>query len=52
LPGRGIRLGFGQRGVNRPLPGGVNVFFDFALSGTYQSRQLPGQTNAETAAPK
>src|ERR1700722_4866781 len=30
----------GQKGVNRPLPLGVNVFFDFGLNGTYQSGRL------------
>jgi len=35
--------GGGQKGVNRPLGHGVNVFFDFGLNGTYQSVQLPDQ---------
>jgi chorismate mutase len=30
-----------QRGVNRPLWHGVNVFFDFGLNGTYQSPAPP-----------
>src|SRR5580704_15454712 len=42
----------GQRGVNRPVPLGVNVFFAFSLNGTYQSGRLPGQTHAETATPQ
>jgi chorismate mutase len=33
-----------QKGVNRPVPLGVNVFFDFGLNGTYQSGRLSGQT--------
>src|SRR6202167_2623982 len=42
----GVRRPFagGQRGVNRPLPLGVNVFFAFGLNGTYLSGRLPGQT--------
>ena len=42
----GVRrpLAGGQRGVNRPLPLGVNVFFALGLNGTYQSGRLPGQT--------
>jgi chorismate mutase len=34
----------GQKGVNRPLRPGVNVFFDFGLNGTYQSGRLPELT--------
>ena len=42
FPAWRLRPRGGQRGVIRPLPAGVNVFFDFALNGTYQSRTSPG----------
>jgi chorismate mutase len=42
FPARSSRRFGGQRGVNRLLLPGVNVFFDFGLNGTYQSGELPG----------
>ena len=42
FPAWRLRPRGGQRGVIRPLPAGVNVFFDFAANGTYQSRLSPG----------
>jgi len=42
FPARSGRQAGGQKGVNRPLALGVNVFFAFGLNDTYQVFQLPG----------